>query len=166
MRKEEIYVVIDSEEKRLRALDILERAGEKVFRNSFLKKEVDTEYKFLRYIENYNCWMMSIPTGDGKNTTLDQLDKLLNPNYQVKEIILPLDELKSQANALGYELVEKKREIKVGDFGVFWDGSGKFKVFDFLYEKHEGVFIDGDDVFYENFRHLTEEEKQKIQNKW
>jgi hypothetical protein len=32
MKKEEIYVVIDNEEKRLRALGILERAGEKVWR--------------------------------------------------------------------------------------------------------------------------------------
>jgi hypothetical protein len=101
--------------------------------------------------------------------TLDQLEALLTPNYQVKDVILSLDELKQQAEKLGFDLVEKPYEPKVGDFGVFWDN----------YEEENGYYgflIDTDDSKYpmqsnnrgwfKNFRKITESEKQKIQESW
>lgn len=155
MRKEEIYVVIDSEEKRLRALDILEKAGEEVYKY-FL------DYKYLKYHE-VDCDWFATDEGCIKGLTeitIDQLEQLLIPMSQ-------LDQLKQQAEALGYELVEKKREIKVGDFGVFWDDDGENKYLFSVISKIEGkTYFSKFGAIWQNFRHLTEEEKQQIQNNW
>ena len=35
-----------------------------------------------------------------------------------KEVYLTIDELRLQAEKLGFELVEKKRQVKIGDFGL------------------------------------------------
>jgi hypothetical protein len=88
----------------------------------------------------------------------------------VKDVILSLDELKQQAEKLGYDLVEKPYEPKVGDFGVFWDFNQNVSVLGYiskiiedngsLYYQRSGILA------YNHFRKLTEEEKQKIQESW
>jgi hypothetical protein len=83
---------------------------------------------------------------------------------------IKLDALKLIAESYGFELVEKAREIKVGDFGKFWDNDEDPKeyFYDFLLSiidnrykyrcKSGGVF--------KNFAHLTDEEKKQIQENW
>ena len=83
---------------------------------------------------------------------------------------IKLDALKLIAESYGFELVEKKREPKLGDFGKFWDNGENNCCYDFL------KTIDIDDVgtpyetkfgtWYRNFAHLTEEEKKQIQENW
>jgi hypothetical protein len=56
MKKQEIYVVIDSEEKRLRAIQILSDASENVWSNETegLKVKLDSWFKFLRFSKTDN----------------------------------------------------------------------------------------------------------------
>jgi hypothetical protein len=167
MKKEQIYVTIDSEEKRLRAIEILEKAGEKILKGSALFNNHNVG--ILCYTTYKNYWVLTNDY-DKDKTTLDELEALLIPNYKVNDVILSLDELKAQADKLGYDLVEKPYEPKVGDFGMFWD------VDDEGGNKYCGFLIDTDDSKYpmqsnnrgwfKNFRRLTEEEKQKIQEAW
>lgn len=168
MRKEEICVLIDSEEKRLRALEILKKAGEEVYVGSLLFKESKEVYYYIGYSRFYGSWKL-IPPDRPEVITLDQLEELLLPNYVVKDVHLTIDELKEQAERLGLELVEKKREIKVGDFGVFWDGDKVIQdviYFDYLTRIEDNFFIDSGGNPFKNFRRLTDEEKEKIQNNW
>jgi hypothetical protein len=166
MKKEQIYVTIDTEEKRLRAIEILEKAGERIYNYS----EIYIANHYHKYLELYDGhWLLSRDAFTTKQEiTLDQLESLLLPNYQVKDVILSLDELKSQAAALGFELVEKPYEPKVGDFGVFWDGDKKCETFGFLggLMSRNFTFMRNDGVPFRSFRKLTEEEKTKIQEAW
>lgn len=164
MKKEEIYVLIDSEQKRLRALEILEKAGEIVFINSFLKEEVNRYYRNLEFHETNQYWGMTSGVSDKTEITLEELEKLLSP-YKVKKVHITFDELKQQAEKLGFELVKKKREFKGGDFGLFYDfPQGLF--FGYLSQIEKENFVDSYGRVCENFRHLTEEEKGTIQNNW
>ena len=87
--------------------------------------------------------------------------------YAIKDIHLTIDELKAQAEMLGFELVKKERKPKVGEFGVFWDDSkNKVHVYDFIHNIENNVFIDKSGDVWLNFHHLTEEEKQEIQMNW
>jgi hypothetical protein len=169
MKKEQIYVTIDNEEKRLRAIEILEKAGEEIKDDSILYKCVDNHYSRL-CINSEGVWTLFCITHN-KAITLDQLEQLLLPNYQVKDVILPLDELKQQAKKLGFELVEKPYEPKVGDFGYFWDNeSEKMNSIGFIGRVFSDRTIDrfhtSGNLTYNHFRKLTEEEKQKIQEAW
>ena len=166
MKKEQVYVTIDSEEKRLKAIEILEKAGEEIFEESILYKCVDNHYNRLR-INSDGIWTLFCAINDTE-ISLDQLEALLIPNYQVKDVILSLDELKQQAEKLGFDLVEKPYEPKVGDFGVFWDSDKKCETFGFLggLMSRNFTFMRNDGVPFLNFRKLTEEEKQKIQEAW
>lgn len=163
MKKEEIYVVIDSEEKRLRAIQILTDAGENILDTSSLL------YKFagkmiLRF--NGKKWWVTLDSDDKTEITLDQLEELLNPK---QEEPIKLDALKLIAESYGFELVEKKREPKVGDFGEFWDIKEKYSCLGFIeninIEDFYPFALKGGSV-YENFAHLTEEEKKQIQENW
>lgn len=87
----------------------------------------------------------------------------------MKKEEIKLDALKLIAESYGFELVEKKREPKVGDFGKFCDEQGKFRYLGFI----ENINIK--DVYpfklkggsiYKNFSHLTDEEKKQIQKNW
>jgi hypothetical protein len=166
MKKEQVYVTIDSEEKRLRAIEILERAGEKIRDGSMLYKCVDNHYNRLCISDRGGWTLFCITHNTG--ITLDQLEALLIPNYQVKDVILSLDELKQQAKKLGYDLVEKPCEPKVGDFGVFWDEEEGSRYYGFLINTDDGSFPmqSNNRGWFKNFRKLTEEEKQKIQEAW
>ena len=107
MNKENIYVVIDSESKRVRAIQILNDAGE----------NIDSELYYGNYLQSIrfydNQWIWT-SINNLTEITLDKLEEILVPKQEIK-----LDELKLIAESYGFELVEKKREIKVGDFGKF-----------------------------------------------
>ena len=165
MKKEEIYVTIDSEEKRLRAIEILEKAGEIIIRISFLYLHVHEHYKRL-CVDKNGVWTLLCITHKTE-ITLDELEELLMPNYQVKDVVLSIDELKAQAEKLGYQLVEKTYKPKIGEFGVFYDG-GKYSVYEFITEidTQRNKFQLANYLWFDNFRKLTEEEKQKIQSAW
>jgi hypothetical protein len=168
MKKEQIYVTIDNEEKRLRAIEILDKAGEEYWGN---RKEwsmrISDVHKYL-----YSCtggWLINnLNFGTREEITLDQLEALLLPNYQVKDVILSLDELKQQAEKLGFDLVEKPYEPKIGDFGIFWDSDQEIKRYGFLADIKIQTckFVRNDYCPFVNFRKLTESEKQKIQESW
>jgi hypothetical protein len=166
MKREQIYVTIDTEEKRLRAIEILRNAGGEICEgSSFLypyhhEMQICFEPEFNEW-GAYNC--------KGKTRiTLDQLESLLLPNYQVKDVILSLDELKQQAEKLGFDLVEKPYEPKVGDFGVFWDRYEENTYYGFLINTDDSKYpmMSNNRGWFKNFRKLTEEEKQKIQEAW
>jgi hypothetical protein len=164
MKKEEVYVVIDSEEKRLRAIQILSDAGEKIWEDSCLF-EIYSEPFILAMSKNKE-WCVMIRIDDEINISLDQLEQILSP---IKEVGMSLDALKLIAESWGFKLVKEEREIKVGDFGKFWD-DGSCVVYGFLesisdvepkliYKRKAGAL-------YINFAHLTDEEKQQITENW
>ena len=164
MKKEEIYVVIDSEPKRLRAIQILTDAGENILDTSSIF------YKFsgkmiLRF--NGKNWWITWNFFSETEITLDHLEELLNPK---QEAPIKLDALKLIAESYGFELVEKKREPKVGDFGKFWDDEEECLNVGFLQNIDDGItsypFQRYDGTWYINFAHLTDEEKQQIQENW
>jgi len=166
MKKEEIYVVIDSEEKRLRAIQILSDAKEPIFSCS----DIFSENPYNKCLEFFDYeWIISgYNDEDIKKKTeisLDQLEQLLSP---IQEVKMELDALKLIAESYGFELVEKKREIKVGDFGKFWDKDGQNYLYGFLREIDEStVPYKSTNIFWwENFETLTDEEKQQIQENW
>jgi hypothetical protein len=164
MKKENIYVTIDSEEKRLRAIEILEKANAPVRRTSFLYSYVSDRFKYLA-MDNAGVWTLFCIIND-KQITLDELEALLIPNYQVKDVILSLDELKAQADKLGYQLVEKSYEAKVGDFGVFKKSDCDFEYIEFLDDISDENFYMKNNIPWDSFRKLTDEEKKKIQEAW
>lgn len=160
MKKEEIYVVIDSEEKRLRAIQIL--TDEKIISYSSLLHEGGGG-KLTFDIDAWNLPSLSYLLENKTQITLDQLEELLNPKQEVK---MELDALKLIAESYGFELVEKKREIKVGDFGKFWDNELKFFFCGFVSEFSELGFKNFFNATWSNFAHLTDEEKKEIQENW
>jgi hypothetical protein len=169
MKKEEIYVVIDSEEKRLRAIQILSDAKENVWSNETdgLKVRLDSWFKFLRFSTD-NEWELYMDSDKKQEITLDQLEQLLNPQFVVKDVILPFEELQKQAELHGFKLVKEERQIKVGDFGKFWNLKNSIYGFltDILEETDIYRFKRENIDCYENFRHLTDEEKANIQENW
>jgi len=165
MKKQEIYVKIDSEEKRLRAIQILTDAGECIWRWSSLLKEDGVG--FLSLDKFGNDWFLALNNDRKTEITLDQLEQLLTPNYAVQEVHLTIDEIRLQSEKLGFELVEKKRDVKIGDFGVFWDDEDEEKpYFSFVRSVKDGWFFDERGLSWGNFRHLTDEEKERITQNW
>jgi hypothetical protein len=175
MKKNEIYVVIDSEEKRLRAIQILSDAGENIWNNTDLIGNGTTvltqTYITPIILVFYKGWYCIKTVGNKQEITLDQLEQMLSPKQEIK---MELDALKLIAESYGFELVEKEREIKVGDFGKFLSENGGSSSFGFLYKiigtLDTGIIYaeDGNDIttHWSNFRHLTNEEKQQIQQNW
>ena len=91
----------------------------------------------------------------------------------MKKQEIKLDALKLIAESYGFELVEKKREIKVGDFGKFSTKNGSVCSYGFLYKMTdtESGFIyvvNNKDItsHWLNFTHLTDEEKKAITENW
>jgi hypothetical protein len=164
MKKEEVYVVIDSEEKRQRALKILSDAGEIIcsFDSSLIYGH---RYKYLRLDNSGRWFVFSFLYQYHRQITLDQLEQILSP----KQEPMKLDALKLIAESYGFELVEKKREIKVGDFGRFWRDNEKMFTYGFL-KSIDKVGTDKYEIDYGNwfvnFCHLTDEEKANIQENW
>lgn len=86
-----------------------------------------------------------------------------------QEIKMELDALKLIAESYGFELVEKKREIKVGDFGKFWDEEEQDCLYGFLKDIKKDIeiyYVAENDSCWTYFTHLTEEEKKAIQENW
>jgi hypothetical protein len=169
MKKQEIYVVIDSEEKRLRAIQILSDAQEEIWEESllFIKSEMG-----CLICRRDNLWYLLKTRSYKEEISLDQLDRILNTKeIPSEDKQIPLDALKLIAESYGFELVEKEREIKVGDFGKFECPNKISYSFGFL-KKIESIgrFIEVTKENYvsiwSNFRHLTDEEKQQIQENW
>lgn len=171
MKKEEIYVVIDSEEKRLRAIQIL--TDETILLDSETAFRIQDDYIYLHF---YNDdvqigWFIDNQYFDKTEITLDQLEQLLNTQFAVKKVVLSIDELQKQAESLGFELVKKERQIKVGDFGKFFDYKGdepRCCSVGFLTSIDKTVYEYRRDnlTSYKFFRHLTDEEKKQIQENW
>ena len=161
MKKNEIYVVIDSEEKRQRALKILSDAGEIIcsFDSSLIYGH---RYKYLRLDNSGRWFVFSFLYQYHRQITLDQLEQILSP----KQEPMKLDALKLIAESYGFELVEKKREIKVGDFGKFWEQNETACVYGFLIENPNKYYRHNSEKLYNNFCHLTDEEKANIQQNW
>ena len=111
-----------------------------------------------------NLWYLLDTRSTKQEITLDQLEQLLNP----KEI--KLDALKLIAESYGFELVEKKREIKIGDFGKFFDDDKKdYLNVGFLKTDDKGghyPFERNDETWWDSFAHLTDEEKKTITENW
>ncbi len=174
MKKEEIYVVIDSEEKRLRAIQILSDVGEKIWNNTDLigngTTVITQTYITPIILVFYKGWYCIKTVGNKQEITLDQLEQMFNP---IKEVGMSLDALKLIAESWGFELVEKEREIKVGDFGKFSSENGSVCSYGFLYKMTN---IESGIIYVENnkditnhwskFHHLTDEEKQQITENW
>jgi hypothetical protein len=158
MKKEEIYVVIDSEEKKLRAIQILSDAGEKIGDTNFYEN-----YKYLRFGTKWNIF--SIIWSSQEEINLDELQELLNPKEEVK---MELDAIKLIAESYGFYLVEKPREIKVGDFGKFWDSPCTCPVYGYLQFISKGTYcyspVSGSS--FRNFAHLINEEKEELTKNW
>lgn len=88
-----------------------------------------------------------------------------------KEVHLTINEIRLQAEKLGFALVEKKMEVKIGDFGLFWDDEDdeaeEMVCYGFLSEKNDTGFKDNFHIStWRNFRHLTHEEKERITQNW
>jgi hypothetical protein len=205
MKKEEIYVVIDSEQTRQRAIEILERAGEIIDYSNFELSDILIVHSIDK------DWFLTEEhfKKSKQEITLDQLEQMLLPKQgyicpQTKiqcddeccvsaedchitssldsgivdcepkqEIKMELDALKLIAESYGFKLVEKPREIKVGDFGKFWDNDNKDCCFGFLHTIDNdlgsfdlGSFESGAGLYWSKFHHLTDEEKQQIQENW
>jgi hypothetical protein len=98
-----------------------------------------------------------------------------NPQKALELLMLGVDAgtliniLKDKAEELGYNLVEKPYEPKIGDFGVAWDGddegNGYYGFITEMDRTSTPYKINGYD-WWQNFRKLTEEEKTKIQENW
>jgi hypothetical protein len=111
MKKEEVYVVIDSEPKRLRAIHKLRYYKEPIFSLS----DIFSENPYNKCLEFYDDeWIvLGYDDKDIKKKTeisLDQLDQMLNPQFVVKDVILPFEELQKQAELHGWKLVKEEQE--------------------------------------------------------
>jgi hypothetical protein len=76
MKKENIYVEITNEQERLRAIEILQNAGEEIWENSCAMKLV-ANYRYL--LLACNGWYISNNIFGRSEITLDELEALLNP---------------------------------------------------------------------------------------
>jgi hypothetical protein len=77
MNKSEIYVEITNDQERLRAIEILEKAGERVYSRCYLK-EKNGFGKLTRYHDGE--WIYSCNLSAKKNKiTLQQLEEMLMP---------------------------------------------------------------------------------------
>jgi hypothetical protein len=163
MKKEKIYVVIDSEEKRLRAIQILSDAKESIYEFSDILNVYTTPF-LLSFHKGEWCIILRID--DEINISLDQLEQILNPRFVVKDVILPIEELQKQAELHGWKLVKEERQIKVGDFGKFYNIFPNNYVCGVLSGLCQGEYVDSYSKGWKNFVHLTDEEKQQITENW
>ena len=77
MKKTEIYVEITNEQERLRAIEILQNAGEYVWENSRVLKKSETG--FLIFYNN-NWVLAGLKRYSQTKISIDQLEVLLTPN--------------------------------------------------------------------------------------
>ena len=169
MKKEEIYVVIDNEETQLKAIQILNDANEDWY-NGISQLNIFKKYPYLRFDGKY--WYLNTVTASCNQISFDTLEQLLKTSFVVEEVVLPIEELRQQAESLGFELVEKKREIKVGDFGKFWGNHEELSThYDFISDRNNQtklgtIYCTSTIESFRNFRHLTDAEKAQITKNW
>ena len=78
MKKHEIYVEITNENERLRAIEILEKAGERIWRHpSAMQLAIDSIY--LKMVEG--DWLISVYKKQHQ-ITLEQLEEMLMPKSE------------------------------------------------------------------------------------
>jgi hypothetical protein len=75
MKKENIYVEITNENERLRAIEILQNAGEEIWGGS----RILINSQIGRLIFFNNNWVLVYLNDDETKITLDELEALLNP---------------------------------------------------------------------------------------
>lgn len=163
MKKEQIYVVIDSEEKRLRALQILKDADEDIYKHSFLLRAVDAKYNILDYLLGRNEWAMNRLSLTGKTKiTLDQLEEILNHKESIDQLT---ENFKSKAKELGFkvEIVFERIDPRIGMFGKFWDDGDDdyilhFGILEEIRNEDDCKFLRKHGDFYANFQPLTQSE--------
>jgi len=140
MKKEEIYVEINSEEKRLKAIQILENAGETILPTSHIFKT----YNMFIYLEFFKVeWIidneLDLEAGKTK-ITLSQLENLLNPIDKM------MDNFKKSCVEKGYNVyVEIESEVLKDD--DFVKGIHQGKIFFGQYKN----FITRDEAVIESF---------------
>lgn len=81
MNKTEIRVTIDSEEKKQRAIDILEKHMEKIW-DDRIAMVFDVFHNSLIYSEDGNDWFINYQDESLIEITLEQLDELLTKEKQ------------------------------------------------------------------------------------
>jgi hypothetical protein len=81
MKKEEIYVEITNEIERLRAIEILQNAGEEIWEDSKLLMPFETKINavFDENTEVGSNWILFDKVVHKTKITLDELEALLNP---------------------------------------------------------------------------------------
>jgi hypothetical protein len=77
MKKENIYVEITNETERLRAIEILQNAGESIGEYSSAMKRT-SDYKILKFDQKEKHWFIGWMTDELTEITLDELESLLN----------------------------------------------------------------------------------------
>ena len=168
MREKETVVKIYNEENRLKVIQLLTDAGIIVWNGSSLFTE--NFMGLLIFGPNQNYCVLSYDKSDRTEITLKQLEKILNPNPEIKKTNLTVEELKLHAEKLGYDIFKKKNEAQVGNFGKFWDDSDPTKAtFNFLSAiigKKHLKYVDRKLSPWDNFCNLTQEEKEKITQNW
>jgi len=83
MKKENIYVEITNETERLKAIEILQNAGENIWDNCTAMKLLEN-YEYL--ILAFNGWFIADNYSTRTKITLDELEALLNPKKSNIEI--------------------------------------------------------------------------------
>lgn len=156
MKKEQIYVVIDSEPKRLRALQILKDSGDNILKNSLLLDEGSKGN--LRYT---GVWFLSNWKGQNKTEiTTQQLEEILNPKESIDQLT---ENFKSKAKELGFkvDIVFEGIEPRIGTFGKFRDDSKRYIHYGTLTSINVGdfdPFENQNEACFINFQPLTQSE--------
>lgn len=83
MKKEEIYVEITNESERLRAIEILQNAGEEIWKDSYLLHFFDSKFNITF---NNGSWCLLNKIDDETQISLNELEALLNPKKSNVEI--------------------------------------------------------------------------------
>jgi len=78
MKKENIYVEITNEPERLRAIEILQNAGEEILEGSMLTDLFECVFN-IAFKKSDNQWMKLNIIDNETKITLDELETLLNP---------------------------------------------------------------------------------------
>jgi methylthioribose-1-phosphate isomerase len=111
MRKQEIYVEITTEKERLRAIEILNKSGERIW-NYQNAMEINIDCRYLVYCEDGD-WLVSPRLRETK-ITLNQLEEMLMSNSKMKRqtavewLVANIDWQLIKNTSLHYEMIVNK----------------------------------------------------------